>query len=128
MKVEFTFKHVDSSEALQAYALERIERIEKFELKPMEIQFTVSMQSRHECIVEVNVLEGRRKFKAEAVSDDFYRSVEMVVNKLSRQLSKDKSRVKHHKNPERSNYGKIARLNDQLEPDYTIQNPLRKVG
>lgn len=127
MKVDFTFKHVDSSEALMQYAQERLEKIEKFELKPMDVKFTVSKQD-HECIVEVSVLEGRRKFRAEGSSDDFYRSVEMVVNKLTRQLSKDKSRVKNHKNPERSVYGKIARLNDQLEPDYIAERPLRKVG
>ena len=127
MKVDFTFIHVDTSEAHMQYAQERLEKIEKFELKPMDVRFTVSMHD-HECIVEVSVLEGRRKFRAEGVSDDFYRSVEMVVNKLTRQLSKDKSRVKNHKNPERSVYGKIARLNDQLEPDYTLEKPLRKVG
>lgn len=127
MKVDFTFKHVDSSEALMDYAADRLEKVAKFELKPMDVHFVISMQ-RHECIVEVTVLEGRRKFKAEAVSDDFYRSVEMVTNKLHRQLSKDKRRLKDHKSPERSAYGKMARLNEQLEPDFTIQKPLRKVG
>lgn len=114
MKLDFNFKHVDYSDALVDYASNRIMKLTRFELKPMDVQFTVSMESRHECKIEVNVNEGRRKFKAEAVSDDFYRSVEMVINKLSRQLSKDKGRVKHHKNMDRSSYGKIARLNDDL--------------
>ncbi len=128
MKVDFSFKHVDSSEALIGYASERMEKLTRYELKPMDVHFTVSMESRHECKIEVHVVEGRRKFKAEAVSDDFYRSVEMVINKLSRQLSKDKGRVKHHKNADRSSYGKLARLNEQLEIDFTIEKPLRKVG
>jgi len=128
MRVEFNFKHVDQSEALIEYATDRMEKLTRYELKPMDVQFTVSMESSHECKIEVFVLEGRRKFKAEAVSDDFYRSVEMCVNKLSRQLSKDKGRVKHHKNADKSSYGKIARLNEQLEIDYTIEKPLRKVG
>lgn len=126
MKVDFTFKHVDSSEALMQYALERCEKIEKFELNPMDIHFTVSML-RHECIVEVHVEEGRRKFKAAASSNDFYRSVEMVVNKLSRQMSKDKRRLKHHKNADRSHYGQIARLTPEMEHDFTAK-PVRKAG
>jgi putative sigma-54 modulation protein len=126
MKVDFTFKHIDSSEALMEYALERCEKIEKFELNPMDVHFIVSME-KHECMIEVHVEEGRRKFKASAASNDFYRSVEMVMNKLSRQMSKDKRRLKAHKNPERSNYGKLARLNESLEPDYTAR-PLRKVS
>ncbi len=127
MKVDFTFKHVDTSESLMQYAQERLEKIEKFELKPMDIHFIVSML-KHECIVEVHVEEGRRKFKATGVSNDFYRSVEMVVNKLSRQLSKDKRRLKSHKNPEKSHFGQIARLSPQLETDFSLDRPLRKVG
>ena len=134
MKVDFNFKHVDHSQALVEYASERMEKLTRFELKPMDVHFTVSIESRHECRIEVNVLEGRRKFKAEATSDDFYRSVEMVVNKLSRQLSKNKGRVKHHKNAENTAYGKIARLNDQDWDEHyeladpVMEQPLRKVG
>lgn len=128
MKTEFSFKHIDSSDALMNYADERMEKLTRFELKPMDVLFTVSLENRHECRVEVNVIEGRRKFKAEATSDDFYRSVDMCINKLSRQLSKDKSRVKHHKNADRSAQGKLARLNEQLEIDFSLEKPLRKAG
>jgi ribosomal subunit interface protein len=117
MKVDFTFKHVDTSEALMAYASERLEKLMRFELNPMDVHFTISMV-RHDCTIDVAVMEGRRKFKATATSDDFYRSVEMVINKLWRQMSKDKRRLKGHKHPERSVAGKIASLNEQLEYDY----------
>lgn len=134
MKVDFNFKHVDHSQALVEYATERMEKLTRFELKPMDVHFTVSMEGRHECTIEANVLEGRRKFKAEATSDDFYRSVEMVVNKLSRQLSKNKARVKHHKNVENTAYGKISRLHGQDWPEQAqaesdeLMEPLRKTG
>ncbi len=118
MKVDFAFKHVDTSEALMNHARDRIDKLTRFELKPMDVHFIISMQ-RHECIVEVAVDEGRRKFKAQASSNDFYRSVEMVVNKLTRQMSKDKKRVKAHKDQENSVYGKISRINEQLETVYT---------
>lgn len=127
MKVDFTFKHVDTSESLMEYARERLSKVEKFELKPMDVHFVVSMV-KHDCTVEVQVEEGRRKFKAAATTNDFYRAVEMVVNKLTRQMSKDKRRVKHHKNPDRSKAGKLARLTPELETDFTAAKPLRKTG
>lgn len=127
MKVDFTFKHVDTSESLMQYAIDRCEKIEKFELNPMDVHFIVSM-IKHECTIEVHVEEGRRKFKASATSDDFYRSVEMVMNKLTRQMSKDKRRLKHHKNPDKSHYGKLARLNESLESDFATDRPVRKVS
>ena len=126
MKVDFTFKHVDSSESLMDYARDRIEKITKFELNPMDVHFVVSMV-KHECTVDVSVTEGRRKFKATGTSDDFYRSVEMVINKLTRQMSKDKRRIKGHKNPERSIEGKISRLTEALDSQF-MDKPFRKAG
>lgn len=126
MKVDFTFKHVDTSDSLMSYAVERCAKIEKFELNPMDIHFVISM-AKHECMVDVHVEEGRRKFKASASADDFYRAVEMVMNKLTRQMSKDKRRLKAHKNPERSHYGQIARLTPGMESDFSAR-PLRKAS
>jgi ribosomal subunit interface protein len=92
-----------------------MDKLARFEIKPMDVRFVFSME-RHERIVEVQVDEGRRKFKAHASAADFYRAVEMTLNRLSRQLSKDKSRVKAHKNQENSAYGKLSRIGDELEP------------
>jgi putative sigma-54 modulation protein len=129
MKVDFTFKHIDSSEALMEYARDRIDKITKFELKPMDVSFVISML-RHECTIDVTVTEARRKFKANATSDDFYRSVEMVVNKLLRQMSKDKRRIKGHKNPEIAITGKISKINEWLEHDHNgfVNRPVKKAG
>src|SRR5690606_33075322 len=93
MKLEYTFLHVESSEPLVEHFQERFSKLLKFELKPMDVQVVFSTE-RHECIVDVNILEGRRKFKAHGVSGDFYRSVDMVVNKLLRQMSKERKRLR----------------------------------
>lgn len=97
MKMDYTFLHVDSSEALVEHFHDRFTKLLKFELKPMDVHVVFSME-RHECIVDVQIIEGRRKFKATGLSDDFYRSVDMAVNKLHRQMSKEKKRLKDHKN------------------------------
>ncbi|CAN5485953.1 hypothetical protein BH10BDE1_BH10BDE1_25070 [soil metagenome] len=119
MKVGFAFRSVDSSEALMAHMSDRLEKLERFELNPMDVQVIVS-KSHHDCSVDVTMTEGRRKYKAVAVSDDFYRSVEMCVNKLQRQLSKERRR-KHdinHRRPDQTAEGKLARLTPSLESDY----------
>lgn len=126
MKVDFSFKHLDASQALMGYTEERLGKIEKFELKPMDVHVVYSMQ-RHECMIEVTVLEGRRKFKATSVSHDFYKAVDNMINKLTRQMSKGKKRLKYHKRPELSHYGQISQLTPGLEMIYTPEK-LRKVG
>jgi ribosomal subunit interface protein len=118
MKVGFAFRNVDSSDMLMEYMTERLEKLDRFELNPMDVYIVVSMV-RHECSIEVTMTEGRRKYKAIASSNDFYRTAEMCVNKLQRQLSKDRRR-KHDINqrrPEQTHEGKLARLTPRLELD-----------
>lgn len=127
MKVDFAFRNVDSSDLLMNYMRERLEKIERFEMNPMGVHVVVSMV-RHECSVEVTLQEGRRKYKANSVSDDFYRSVEMCVNKLQRQLSKERRRQHdlNQRRPEKSAEGKLSQLNPQLEVDFAKE--YKKVG
>lgn len=126
MKLDYTFLHVDSSEALVERFEARFAKLLKFELKPMDVQVVFSVE-RHECIVDVNILEGRRKFKAAGISNDFYRSVDMVVNKLLRQMSKERRKLRDHKNVGASHEGKLNRLQSDLASDYS-RAPLRKTG
>jgi ribosomal subunit interface protein len=120
MKVDFAFRNVDSSDLLMNYMRERLEKLERFELNPMGVHVVVSMV-RHECSVEVTMQEGRRKYKAISVSNDFYRSVEMCVNKLQRQLSKERRRQHdlNQRRPEKTVEGKLAQLTPGLEVDFT---------
>ncbi len=123
MKVEFTFLHVDSSDALKARAMEKLHKIDSFEYKPMDIHIIVS-QLRHECLVEVNVLEGRRKFQATASSNDFYKSVDKAVEKLKKQMVKGKRRMKNHKHHDHidnlyvMNGGKTRELEREFEDEF----------
>ena len=120
MKVDFAFRNVDSSDLLMDYMTDRLTKLARYELNPMGVHVTVSME-RHECVIEVTMIEGRRKYKATAVSDDFYRSVEMCVNKLQRQLSKERRRTHdlNQRRPEQGTDGKISRLTPQLESDFS---------
>lgn len=120
MKVDFAFRNVDSSDLLMNYMRERLEKLERFELNPMGVHVVVSMV-RHECSVEVTMQEGRRKYKANSVSNDFYRSVEMCVNKLQRQLSKERRRQHdlNQRRPEKTVEGKLAQLTPGLDVDFS---------
>lgn len=126
MKLDYTFLHVDSSEALVAHFESRFEKLLKFEMKPMDVQVVFSME-RHECTVDVNILEGRRKFKATGVSDDFYRSADMAVNKLMRQMSKQRRKLRDFKKTGQSHEGGVNSMQGDFAPDI-MRSHHRKTG
>lgn len=127
MKTDIAFKGIDTSEALTEHLNDRLDKLTRLEVLPMEVTILVS-GARGESQVEISILEGRRKYRASAVADDHYRAGDMCINKLYRQMSKERRRVHdlNHRRPERTKQGKLALLNEQLEFDY--QKNWRKAG
>jgi putative sigma-54 modulation protein len=78
---------MDSSDAIKAYAREKIERTQKFLRAPVEAQVTLSTE-RHQFVAEVHLSAGGRQYHARHDSDDMYKSIDLVTDKLQYQISK----------------------------------------
>lgn len=110
MKTEFTFKHFDSSEALVTYTQEKLEKLEKYEFKPVHAHWVFSIQ-RHECKAEVTIVGPLTQIKATATTRDFYDSVDSALGKLEKQLKKIKDKVKnHHHRQERMAQARLRKV------------------
>ena len=104
MQFRFTFKHMETSQALQNYARDKIKvEVEKFVTKPIEAQVTFSVD-RHQHLV-LCVLSGGDGFSVnvEHACEDMYGSVDHMIDKMVTQLKRKKEKLKdhkHHKAPE----------------------------
>ncbi len=97
MEYRFTFKHMDTSDAMQDYARKRFDTIEKFGLhKPGKIHFIFSVQ-RQEKQTEVLVDFGSSHFAAISKHQDMYTAIDLAVEKIERQLSKNKEKRTSHR-------------------------------
>ena len=98
MVFQFAFRHMDSSEALQAYAEKKVsEKINKFVTKPIEAHMTFSVDKNvHNAHCSVVGGDGFN-LQVEHSCGDMYGSVDMIVDKLEAQLKKHKEKLKGHK-------------------------------
>lgn len=87
MGVSITFRHMDSSDAIKSYAREKIERTQKYLRAPMDAQLTLSSE-RHQFVAEVHLSSGGRQYHARHESDDMYKSLDLVTDKIQHQISK----------------------------------------
>ncbi|MCX6129679.1 MAG: ribosome-associated translation inhibitor RaiA [Proteobacteria bacterium] len=104
MQFRFTFKHMETSLALQNYALEKIKiEVEKFVTKPIEAHVTFSVD-RHQHLVLCSLSGGDGfSVNVEHACEDMYGSVDHMIDKMVSQLKKKKEKLKdhkHHKAPE----------------------------
>lgn len=114
MKLNFTFKHLDRSEALETYTAEQLGHVSRFLLKDGMGTVCFSKQ-QHQFGLQVSVNTRERYFRAESSHVDPYQAVDMVCQKLERQFLKTKSTVQRHKNKAQSKSGRLERMNERLE-------------
>jgi len=121
MQFRFSFKHMETSQALQNYAKEKIKvEVDKFVSKPIEAHVTFSVD-RHEHLVLCSLAGGDGfSVNVEHVCEDMYGSVDHMIDKMVSQLKKKKEKLKdhkHHKAPEPFSAGEEAEDFESLPID-----------
>lgn len=98
MRFQFSFKHMETSDALKAYAENKLRlEIQKFSTKPVECHLTFSVDRFNHCAhLSFNGGDGF-SFQVEHTCTDMYGSVDHMVDKLETQLRKQKEKLKSHK-------------------------------
>ncbi len=114
MKLNFTFKHLDSSQALQSYTQDKLEAVGRFLLKDGFGSVYYSKKN-HEFCVEISFNTREKYYRASAYHSDVYQAVDSVVTKLEKQFLKTRKTVQNHKRPELSKKGRLDQLNDRFE-------------
>jgi putative sigma-54 modulation protein len=85
MNIAITFRHMDGTDAVKSYAHEKVAKLQKFLRQAMTAQVTLSVEGI-EHIAEVNASSGGSHFHAKERSSDMYASIDMVHDKLERQI------------------------------------------
>jgi putative sigma-54 modulation protein len=91
MQISVTFKNLDPSDALKAYAKKKLDRFDKLLDAPAEVSVVLSVEKiRH--IAEVNLTGGKISIHATEETNNMYSSIDMVVDKLKAQINKVKKK------------------------------------
>lgn len=87
-------RHLDITEAIKNYALQKAEKIKKFFEWILQIQITLDIGGDNSHIVEMIVSISRGPtLVAEAANPDMYRAIDLVVDKIESQLKKHKGKI-----------------------------------
>lgn len=93
MQVNVTFRHLDPSDSLKAFAREKVERVKKYLDHASEANVILSIE-KHVHHAEVLVHAGPFFLRGKEQSDDMYASIAMAMDKVERQLKRYKGRLR----------------------------------
>ncbi|WP_195971565.1 ribosome hibernation-promoting factor, HPF/YfiA family [Clostridium thermobutyricum] len=92
MKVTVMSKNIEITPALREMIEKKISKLDKYFEKEVDAKVTISVQkSRH--IVEVTIPFSGIMLRAEEATEDMYKSIDMVEEKLVRQIRKQKTKL-----------------------------------
>ncbi|MDJ0831190.1 MAG: ribosome-associated translation inhibitor RaiA [Desulfobacterales bacterium] len=96
MQTAVTFKNIDPSDHLKTYLQEKLNRLDKFLDNPAEANAVLSVEKfRH--IAEVNISGDRLNIIGKEETDDMYSAIDMVLDKLGKQIKKSKQKIRERR-------------------------------
>ena len=98
MKITLRGDKIKITEAMQEYANEKLERLEKYldNSENVSANLVVKVQN-YKQKVEVTIPLKNFILRAEEVQEDFYAAVDIVVDKIERQIRKNKTKLQSKK-------------------------------
>lgn len=96
MRIAFTFRQIDSSDAVKGYTTEKLGKLQKYLQAPIDADVTFSLE-RHLQKVEVHLRSDGHTYLAHQESEDMYASIDKVVDTLDRQVRRLKDAEHDHR-------------------------------
>ena len=96
MQIDFHFRNLDASEAMKTCATDKLAKVEKYLRPPSEAHVSFSVE-RHLHCVDVTLTSAGERFQARAEREDMYASIDVVVDKLLRQLNRARGQHQNHR-------------------------------
>lgn len=100
MQIEISGQNVEVTQALRAYVTEKLERLERHFGNLISAHVVLRLE-RIEHTVEATVSVGGRTndIHADAMAEDMYAAIDLLTDKLDRQVRRHKDKVTdHHRN------------------------------
>jgi putative sigma-54 modulation protein len=96
MQVTVTFRHVEPTPALRAYAEEKLARVKKYLRRPVDAHVILGVtKDRH--AAEITLQADHVTMFAKEETHDLYSAIDLAVDKLEHQAQKLKAKRRDHK-------------------------------
>ncbi|MBU0639710.1 MAG: ribosome-associated translation inhibitor RaiA [Planctomycetes bacterium] len=102
MQVTVSARHIGVTEAQKSYCQEKASRLERFYNRIQSIEVVLDGNAgKHTAEVIVHT-ERSQPFVAKEENEDLYAAIDILVDKIERQLRDHKEKLRNRKHPRRS--------------------------
>ncbi len=98
MQVTITGHHIEVTPALKDYVTEKLEKVHKRFSNITTAHVTLTVAKKFQQKAEATLHLAKGEIHAECESEDMYAAIDLLVDKLDRQVIKHKEKMQNHDN------------------------------
>ena len=125
MKVTISFQHLDHTPSLDTRIKEKTTKLKKYMEGKIHAKWNCYVED-HQHYAEIDLVGPKCEFHASAHSDSLYKSIDLVISKLEKQIQKKNSKRKN-KMHRRNSHPQILDV-EQAWLDYDEENNFKDIA
>ena len=126
MQTSVTFKNLDSSDTLRSYVQEKLDRFDRLLDNPAEANVVLSVEKfRH--MAEINIVGDRLTINGKEETIDMYSAIDMVLDKLEKQIKKSKEKIRERRGAKARSKSKLAEQINMPEEESERQIKIKHI-
>jgi putative sigma-54 modulation protein len=116
MEITVTFRHIDASESLKAYAEEKVSKMDKYFDFPVEAHIVLAVEKfRRSADVTLNV--NGTLIKGVVETEDMYSAIDQVMDKIEKQVKRNREKMRDRRAEARKNETALGRSEPEEAAD-----------
>jgi ribosome hibernation promoting factor len=127
MSLDITGRHIEITEPLRKFATDRFERLRGIADEVLETHFILTVEKHQRHIAEVNIKTRHDFYHSEEVSTDMYTSIAAVLDKVEKQILKDKGRITTRKRRNGNNASNVVTTTSIVEIEEALGEKLPRI-
>jgi len=100
VKITITGRHMHVHDSVREYAIEKMNKLERYNDAIQHIELVVASEGDRKQIEMIATSRVGGKHVAQVEHEDIFAAVDLLIDKMKRQLERTKEKVKHHKHDE----------------------------
>lgn len=95
MQITVTGRHLDVTDSMRNYVAEKFERLERHFDQVQQVDVILGVEKQRQ-MAEATIHVNGQHLHAESTMDDMYAAIDTLTDKLDRQITKHKEKLKDH--------------------------------
>ena len=123
MDINVTFRHIEPTESLKAYAEEKALKIDKYFDFPVEVHIVLAVE-KFRRMADVTLSVNGTVIKAVEETEDMYSAIDQVMDKIEKQIKRYRDKIKKRRSENRKTEESLAMEESEEISDLSLEGPI----